>query len=71
MTDRYYAGKLDIPGQELYDQPVTVRLTKDKVKIFLDEKGNCFIEGNISDSSLIGNVVVDGKEQPVRFTKNH
>ena len=71
MGEGFYTGKLDIPDQELYDQPVGVRLNKDHVKILLDEKGNCFIEGNISDSSLTGNVVVDGKAQPVRFTKNY
>ena len=71
MAEGYYTGKLDIPDQELYDQPVGIRLNKDRVKILLDEKGNCFIEGKISDSSLTGNVVVDGKPQPVRFTKNY
>jgi len=63
----YLTGALDIPGQQVYDQPVLVCLKEDKIKIVLDEQGTCFIEGILSDSSLTGISVVNGEAKPANF----
>jgi hypothetical protein len=69
LAEGYYAGKLDIPEQQVYDKPVAVQIRKEKVKIWLDDKKTCFIEATISDSVLVGNSVVDHKSKPVKFYK--
>jgi hypothetical protein len=66
-SEGYFTGRLDIPDQQLYDQPVTIQLKNDRMKILLDNKGTCFIEATISDSLLTGTSVVSGKENPVSF----
>ena len=67
MAEGYFRGKLDMPDQQLYDRPVTVQFNQDKIKILLDPKGSCFIEGTITDSLIIGRSVVCGKMEPVKF----
>jgi hypothetical protein len=67
MAEGYYAGRLDIPGQQVYDKPVSIRLEKDRIKIRLDEKASCFIEAVVTDSLLTGRSVVAGKAEPVKF----
>ena len=67
MAEGYFAGRLDIPEQQVYDRPVIIQLEKDSIKIQLDKKASCFIEAAITDSLLTGRSVVDGKVQPVKF----
>ena len=67
LSEGYYAAKLDIPEQQIYDKPVSIQIKKENVKIWLDDKKTCFIQATISDSVLIGNSVVDNKSQPVKF----
>jgi hypothetical protein len=70
MEDGYFAGKLDIPEQEVYDRTVIVQLKKDKIRILLDNRETCFIEGKVSDSVLEGRSFVNGKGQPVKFFRS-
>ena len=67
MAEGYFTGTLDIPYQQLYDQPVTVQFNQDKVKILLDSKGSCFVEGIVTDSLILGQSAVCGQMEPVRF----
>lgn len=67
MAEGYFTGKLDIPDQQLYDQPVTVQFNEEKIKIILDPRGSCFIEGIVTDSLIIGQSAVCGQMEPVRF----
>ena len=67
MAEGYFMGQLDIPDQQLYDQPVTVQFNQDKIKILLDPKGSCFIEGIVTDSLIIGQSAVCGQMEPVTF----
>lgn len=67
MTEGYLTGKLDIPDQQLYDQPVTVQFNQDKIKVLLDPKGSCFIEGIVTDSLILGQSDVCGQTEPVKF----
>ena len=67
MAEGYFTGKLDMPDQQLYDRPVTVQFNQDKIKILLDPKGSCFIEGTVTDSLILGRSVVCGKMEPVKF----
>src|SRR5580765_7675642 len=67
MAEGYFTGKLDMPDQQLYDRLVTIQFDQDKIKILLDPKGSCFIEGTITDSLILGRSVVCGKMEPVKF----
>src|SRR5262245_22785063 len=67
LSEGYFTGKLDIPEQQLYDQPITVQFNQDKIKILLDPKGSCFIEGIVTDSLIIGQSTVCGQMEPVKF----
>lgn len=67
MAEGYFTGKLDIPDQQLYDQPVTVQFNQDKIKVLLDPKGSCFIEGIVTDSLILGQSSVCGQMEPVKF----
>ena len=67
MAEGYFTGKLDIPDQQLYDQPVTVQFNQDKIRILLDAKGSCFIEGVVTDSLILGQSAVCGQMEPVKF----
>src|SRR6476646_4627441 len=67
MAEGYFAAKLDIPDQQLYDQPVTVQFNQDKIKILLDSQGSCFIEGVVTDSLILGQSAVCGQMEPVKF----
>ena len=67
MAEGYFTGKLDIPDQQLYDQPVTVQFNQDKIKVLLDSKGSCFIEGIVTDSLILGQSAVCGQMEPVKF----
>jgi len=67
MAEGFFTAKLDMPDQQLYDQPVTVQFTQDKIKILLDPKGSCFIEGIVTDSLILGQSVVCGRLEPVKF----
>jgi hypothetical protein len=69
MSEGYFEGTIDIPGQQVYDHPVWIRLKKDEIKIMLDDKGACFIEGIVSDSALAGRSVVTGKSSDVKFRR--
>jgi hypothetical protein len=69
MSEGYFEDTLDIPGQQLYDHPVWIQLNKDKIKIMLDDKGACFIEGIVSDSILAGRSIVTGKSSDVKFRR--
>ena len=55
------------PDQQSYDQPVTIQMKNDRVKILLDNKGACFMETNISDSFLTGVSVFSGNKNLVSF----
>jgi hypothetical protein len=67
VAEGYFTGKLDISDQQLYDQPVTVEFNQDKIKILLDPKGSCFIEGIVTDSLILGQSAVCGQMEPVKF----
>src|SRR6185295_444537 len=67
MAEGYLTGKLDIPDQQLYDQPVTVQFNQDRIKVLLDPKGSCFIEGIVTDSLILGQSAVCGQMEPVKF----
>lgn len=69
MSEGYFEGTIDIPGQQVYDHPVWIQLNKNKIKIILDDKGACFIEGVVSDSVLAGRSVVTGKSSGVKFRR--
>jgi hypothetical protein len=70
MSEGYFEGTVDIPGQQLYDHPVWIQLSKDKIKIMLDDKGACFIDGIVSDSVLTGRSVVTGRWSDVKFRRS-
>jgi hypothetical protein len=67
IAEGYFTGKLDMPDQQLYDQPVTVQFSQNKIKILLDPKGSCFIEGIVTDSLILGQSAVCGQMEPVKF----
>ncbi|HET9825316.1 MAG TPA: hypothetical protein VFP87_08280 [Chitinophagaceae bacterium] len=67
MKEGSFAGTLDIPGQQVYDKPVTIGLDKDSVKIIFDTKETCFVTVALADSVLAGTSVVSGKASPVTF----
>jgi len=67
MAEGYFTGKLDMPDQQLYDQPVTVQFSQGKIKILIDAKGSCFIEGIATDSLILGQSAVCGQTAPVKF----
>jgi hypothetical protein len=67
LAEGYYAAKLDIPDQQVYDKPVSIQIKKEKVKVWLDDKKSCFIEATISDSVLIGSSIVNNKSKPIKF----
>ena len=68
-SEGYFKGTIDIPEQELYDHPVWIQLDKDRIKIILDDRATCFIEGTVSDSFLIGRSVVGGVSREVKFRR--
>jgi hypothetical protein len=70
MTEGYFAGTLDIPEQQVFDKPVSVKLEKDSVKIIFDERGTCYVKAAVSDSFLVGRSVVCGEATPVRFYRS-
>ena len=67
MAEGYFAGRLDMPAQQVYDKPVTIAMEKDSIKIMLDKKESCFIEGRITDSVLAGRSFVGNESEPVKF----
>ena len=67
MREGYFVGTLDIPDQEIYDNPVSVKVDKDSVRITFDERGACYIDAAIKNSLLVGRSVVSGEATPVRF----
>ncbi len=67
MEEGYFAGRLDIPEQQVYDKPVSIQLRKDSIKILLDDKGSCYIEASVADLIFTGRSVVAGKSEPVKF----
>lgn len=70
MADGYFTGKLDMPDQQRYDQKVLIQYNEDKIKILLDDKGSCFIEGIVTDSLISGQSVVADKIEPVKFVRS-
>ena len=70
MREGYFAGTLDIPEQDVFDKPLSVRVDKDSVRITIDEKGACYINAAIKNSSLVGRSVVCGVASPVRFYRS-
>jgi hypothetical protein len=66
----YFAGTLDIPEQQVFDKPVSVKVDKDSVKISFDEQGTCYVKAAVSDSLLVGRSVVSGETTPVRFYRS-
>jgi hypothetical protein len=70
MADGYFTGKLDMPDQQLYDQKVLIQYNNDKIKILLDDKGSCFIEGIATDSLILGQSVIAEKIEPVKFVRS-
>src|SRR3954471_14297946 len=67
MAEGYFTANLDMPEQQIYDQPVTVQFNQDKIKVLLDSKGSCFIEGIVTDSVILGQSAVCGQTEPVKF----
>jgi len=67
MREGYLAATLDIPEQEVFDKPVSVKVENDSLKITIDEKGTCYVTAAILDSLLVGKSVVSGKATPGRF----
>ncbi|HEV8284606.1 MAG TPA: hypothetical protein VGQ09_09855 [Chitinophagaceae bacterium] len=67
MAEGYFTGRVDMPEQQVYDQPVLIQQKKDSIKILLDKNGSCFIEAAVNDSTLIGKSVVSDKAQSVKF----
>ena len=67
MTEGCFAGTLDIPEQQVFDRPVSVKLEKDSVKIIFDERGTCYVKAALRDSLLVGRSVVSGEATRVRF----
>jgi hypothetical protein len=67
MREGYFAGTLEIPEQEVFDKPVSVKVDKDSVRITFDGQGSCYISAAIKNSLLVGRSVVSGESTPVRF----
>src|SRR4051812_41787056 len=67
MGEGYYIAKLDMPDQQVYDKTVSLEVRNDSIRIILDKKKDCFIEAVITDSTLEGRSVVDGRSEPVIF----
>jgi hypothetical protein len=44
-----------------------VQVQRGQNKILLDPKGNCFIEGIVTDSLILGQSAVCGQMEPVKF----
>jgi len=65
----YYVAKLDIPGQQVFDNPVFLQIKNDSIRVRIDEKGDCFVAAIIKDSLMIGRSVVDGRSEDVSFRK--
>ena len=70
MREGYFAGTLDIPEQQVFDKPVSVKVGTDSVKIIFDEQGTCYVKAAVSDSLLVGRSVVSGEATPVRFYRS-
>jgi len=70
MTEGYFAGALDIPEQQVFDKPVSVKLDKDSVQIVFDAHGTCYVKAAVTDSVLIGTSVVSGEATSVRFYRS-
>ena len=70
MREGYFAGTLDIPEQEVFDKPLSVKVNKDSVRITIDEQGACYINAAIKNSLLVGRSVVSGAATPVRFYRS-
>jgi hypothetical protein len=66
-SEGFFVGTLDIPEQQVFDQPVSVKVDKDSVKIIFDEPGTCYVKAAVSDSLLVGRSVVSGEATRVRF----
>ena len=67
MIEGYFAGVLDIPEQQVFDKPVSVKVQKDSVEIIFDEHETCYVKAAIRDSLLVGRSVVSGDVNAVRF----
>lgn len=65
----YYLATLDVPGQQVYDKPITLQMKNDSIKFMLDEKENCFIQAVIRGSSMTGRSIVDGRSEDVSFRR--
>lgn len=63
----YFAARLDIPEQQVFDKLVSVMVQIDSVKIIFDEHATCYVKAAISDSLLVGRSVVSGETTPVKF----
>src|SRR4030095_392142 len=67
MAEGYFAGRLDMPEQQVYDRPVEVCVKKNKINIRLDKNGDCVIYGIFTDSTIEGRSIVNGRSETVRF----
>ena len=69
LGEGYYLAKLDIPGQQVFDKPVSLQIKGDSIMVRIDEKEDCFIEAQFKDSLLTGRSVVDGRAEDVSFRR--
>jgi len=70
MREGFFAGTLDIPEQQVFDKPVSVKMDNDSVKIVFDERGSCYLDVALDDSVLVGTSMVSGKATAVRFYRS-
>jgi hypothetical protein len=70
MREGFFAGTLDIPEQQVFDKPVSVKMDNDSVKIIFDERGTCYVKVALEDSVLAGTSVVSDEATPVTFYRS-
>lgn len=70
MEEGIWAGKIDIPEQDIYDKEVFSIITKaDSVFITVVKDGPVIKTAFVNDSTLTGELLVDGRPGFIKFLK--
>lgn len=67
LNEGCYTALLDMPDQQVYDKQVNIRLHNDSICVVLDPNEDCYIKAAVTDSTLEGQSVVNGKIEQVVF----
>lgn len=70
MNKGIWQGKIDIPEVEEYDRDIhSIRVVNDSVFITLFKNGTTIHAALVNDSTLTGEMSLDGSKDPVTFVK--